>query len=160
MRTRKVDERGFTLLELMMVVVIISVMAALAVPQMSRWFSKKDLDGAARELFTTMQQTRLEAIKRNEEIRITFTTSSPYTYTVRTQVTGITLTTKTLPAHMTFDAANFTSALGLGSTITGYSSRGLALQSGSIDIVSSDAPASSNTRTITVTVGGNATITP
>ena len=160
MRTGKVDSRGFTLLELMMVVVIIAVMSVVALPNMKGWFSKKDLDGAARQLFTTMQKARLEAIKRNEEVRITFTTSSPYTYTVRTQTTGTTLATTTLPSHMVFDAANFDSSAHLGTEITGYTSRGLALQSGSINIVSSDAPASHNTRTITVTVGGNATITP
>jgi prepilin-type N-terminal cleavage/methylation domain-containing protein len=160
MKMEKSDNTGFTLLELMMVVVIIAIMAAVAIPNMSGWFSKKDLDGATREIFTTIQQARLLAIKNNEEVRVSFRTStSPHSYVVRGLNSGMLIRWKLMPnMHISFNNINFAGAL--GATTTGFTSRGLALQNGTITIISSDAPISKNTRTITISVGGNATITP
>lgn len=155
-----IDKRGFSLLELMMVVVIIAIMAAVALPNMSGWFSKKDLDAAARELFTAYQQARLQAIKGSEEVRISFDTSTtPNSYIVRATTTGVVIGPVSLPdGSISFEAPAFVGPY--GSTTTGFNSRGLSLQSGTITIVSSDAPPANNKRMITLTVGGNATIAP
>jgi prepilin-type N-terminal cleavage/methylation domain-containing protein len=158
MKMEKVDKRGFSLLELMMVVVIIAIMAAVALPNMSGWFSKKDLDSDARSLFSTLQQGRLQAIKGNEEVRISLNTGpNPDTYMMRSTSTGLTVGPTELSTGMSFEAPNFAGIYGV--TTTGFNSRGLALQPGTITIVSSDAPSGHNKREITITIGGNVSIT-
>jgi len=156
----KVDKGGFSLLELMMVVVIVAMMAAIALPNMSGWFSKKDLDASARSVFNTFQQARLQAIKGNEEVRISFDTSTtPHSFIMRTNTSGLVIGPTSLSNnHISFEAPAF--AGGYGATTTGYNSRGLALQAGTITIVSSDAPAATNKRMITISVGGNVNIEP
>ena len=64
--------RGFTTLELLVVIVILLIMAAIAFPRLSGWTRNQRLKGVARDLMSHFQFARLEAIKRSTIIALAF----------------------------------------------------------------------------------------
>ena len=64
--------RGFTLIELMVVVVLASVVVALAAPSFNGMLARKRLEGAALELGTDLQYARSEAVQRNAPVGVVF----------------------------------------------------------------------------------------
>ena len=64
--------RGFTTLELLVVIFIMVVLAAIAFPNLSGWARKQRLKGVARDLMSHFQFARLEAIKRSTTIALAF----------------------------------------------------------------------------------------
>jgi len=63
---------GFTLLELMMVIVISAVLLALVAPNMRDLILKNRLKGAAEEAQSMLQFARSEAVKRNADVYVKF----------------------------------------------------------------------------------------
>ena len=81
---RPVWQRGLTAIELMVVVAIVAILAALAAPSFNDTLDRQRLIGAAETVLADVRWARAEAIKRNSEIRVTFTTGSSWSYTIDT----------------------------------------------------------------------------
>ena len=64
--------RGFTTLELLVVISILLILAAVAFPNLSGWARNQRLKGVARDLMSHFQFARLEAIKRSTTIALAF----------------------------------------------------------------------------------------
>lgn len=59
---------GFTLIEIMVVVIILGVVLALAVPSYTGAVNGSRLAGTANELLASLRQARAEAIRRNQRV--------------------------------------------------------------------------------------------
>lgn len=70
---------GFTLIEAMVVVAIIGILAALAAPAFVKMVERNRLKGAAEALYNDLQLARTEAIKRNRDVKVTFSATGPTT---------------------------------------------------------------------------------
>lgn len=66
------QQPGFTLLELMTVVAISAVLAAIAVPNFMVWRSNLRLGAGAREILSAIQETRMRAVRDQTLAIITF----------------------------------------------------------------------------------------
>ncbi|MBU1140796.1 MAG: GspH/FimT family pseudopilin [Proteobacteria bacterium] len=134
---------GFTLVELMVIVVITGILSAIAIPAIIKWAPNFRLTGATRELYSSMQKARLESVKRNTNIGIVFTTvvfpatGGSYTLFVddgagtpanagnATADAGETiLSTTTMPANCSLISAVFGAT---NDVRTGYTAKGLPL---------------------------------
>jgi type IV fimbrial biogenesis protein FimT len=61
----KTNRSGFTLIELMVIIGILAIMGAIAIPLFSRVLPGYKLKTAARDVYSNMQFAKLEAVKRN-----------------------------------------------------------------------------------------------
>jgi prepilin-type N-terminal cleavage/methylation domain-containing protein len=67
--------RGFTIIELMVVVAVLGVIAAFAAPSFSDYIARSRLNGAANEAYSDLQYARSEAVQRYTPVRITFSST-------------------------------------------------------------------------------------
>jgi prepilin-type N-terminal cleavage/methylation domain-containing protein len=72
--------RGLTLMELMVTVAILGILVALAVPSFNSFLAKGRLSGAAEALAQDLQLARSEALRRNAEVTISFSSGTAWCY--------------------------------------------------------------------------------
>jgi len=121
------EERGFTLIEVMIVIVIIAIMTGVAVPAFSDWRQSQALRSASQSLLSHMKQARVLAISENRNVSISFTSTS---YTFDADTTG---TCGPCKAQM-IPLGQFSGSLSLTPTTTRtFSSRGTS-NSGSVTL--------------------------
>jgi type II secretion system protein H len=83
--TARDRQRGFTLVELMTVIVIAGVLATLALPAFNDMLARRRLEGQANELVTDLSYAKSEAVQRNRSIELrTGTAGACYTIAVMT----------------------------------------------------------------------------
>ena len=67
---------GFTVIELIIVIVVLGILTAVGVPNFLSWLPKYRLRSAARDLYSNMQLAKLSAIKNNADWAIVFNKAS------------------------------------------------------------------------------------
>jgi len=66
------NQRGFTLLELMVAVAMIAIVASMAIPSWREFVANRRTAGASREIFNALQHTRMKAIKEGKTITVIY----------------------------------------------------------------------------------------
>ena len=84
---RNQGQKGFTLLELFVVLTLVAILAATGVPAFITYLQTNRLVHAAQNLYYTLQYARSEAIKRNATVYISFQTGTNWCYGVNPSTT-------------------------------------------------------------------------
>ena len=109
-------DSGFTLIELIIIITIIGILLAVAVPGFVQWIPKYRVKDAAQDLYSNFQMAKMEAIRRNQNCTVTFETG-PDRYQVSlinktVQLgdygSGVQYTAAPAPAVITFNPRGFT----------------------------------------------------
>lgn len=66
------NNKGFSLVELMVVIGIVAILGAIGIPSMMSWLANKGLQSAARDLYSNMRRAQSTAVKNNRNCAITF----------------------------------------------------------------------------------------
>ncbi len=71
-------KRGFTLIEMMVVVAILGIMAAIAIPNFRQYIMQSRLNGAARQVMSDFMSARMTAVSQNRKVKIFFFSNHQY----------------------------------------------------------------------------------
>jgi prepilin-type N-terminal cleavage/methylation domain-containing protein len=77
LKKHKKTQKGFTIIELLITVVILGILVAIAAPSMYSILEGRKLKGAAENLFADLMFAKTESIKRNNEVILSFGGVSP-----------------------------------------------------------------------------------
>jgi prepilin-type N-terminal cleavage/methylation domain-containing protein len=90
------NKRGYTLIEMLIVVAIVTILAAMVVPSYQKFTAHQNLNGAARELFSDIRGARISAIKEAVQYGIYYPNATQF------QVIKV----ASAPTYTTFSQAN------------------------------------------------------
>ncbi len=135
------EQRGFTLAEILIAVVVFGILSGIAVPQFIAFRPKSRLNGAARQVYSELMWARSKAVNENSAYVVTFPTNQTM------QIVGS--ITKTVSIQTEYSDVTLTSS---ASTIT-FSSRGTTDVAPTITLTNSG-----GTKTVTVRITGTASI--
>ena len=143
------NDRGFSLIELLVIIVIALSLLAWGYPNLVRLANKYRLDGAAWSLATDLQKVRLRAIAEGKEFKVVFDTGAK-TYQVQ-KADGLGGWVNEGSSKMIEDARLLTVSIETGGAPV-FTTRGI-VQTGSQSTVKLDAP-TGGTRRIFVQLQG------
>jgi type IV fimbrial biogenesis protein FimT len=69
--------RGFSLIELMIIIVIMGILLVTAVPNLSKWVANSRVRSAAESLQNGLRLAQAEAVRRSRQVVFVLTTASP-----------------------------------------------------------------------------------
>jgi prepilin-type N-terminal cleavage/methylation domain-containing protein len=72
------NQRGFTVIELFLAIMIMGILTAAAVPQFNRLLQTYRLKGATNVIWGDLHKARITAIKENRAIQVNFMTTTSY----------------------------------------------------------------------------------
>ena len=75
------NKTGFTSIELMIVVAIMGILSAIAVPNFMHYMAERRLNGAARMVMSDLMNARTLAVTLNRNVQVIFPTSASASYT-------------------------------------------------------------------------------
>ena len=118
----KGNQVGFTLIEIMVALGVLSVAVALAVPNFTLWHVQSQLRQATAEIATQLTLARMAAMNRNRSVDVTVQTSGGAVHISAVSSTGAVINDKSFPSRV---------ASVVGSPVTvSFSSMGLRTSGG------------------------------
>jgi len=73
-------QKALTLIEVMISIALLGILLGIAVPSYQQMIVRNRLKGATESLYADLQFARSEAIKRNQEMFVSFATAAPWCY--------------------------------------------------------------------------------
>ncbi|BBO80105.1 hypothetical protein DSCO28_06710 [Desulfosarcina ovata subsp. sediminis] len=69
-------QSGFTIIEVAVIVAIIGIVSAIAIPNMIGWIANGRVNSGARDVVTLIQKARIEAVRENSKVAAIFNSAT------------------------------------------------------------------------------------
>ena len=142
-------DSGFTLMEIMVVIGIVGILSAIAIPSYIQWMPKHRVGNAARTVMSTLEFARINAVKTNADVAVIFDWANER---LTVDSGGTTLRTRQMPNDVDLQDDEVD---GLGTPVT-FNGHGFSDMSGGVVVENTKDDTIS--RSINLTLGGNASI--
>ena len=106
MTTTHMRERGFSMVELMVALVVLGILIGMSVPSYTRYSLTQRVRGSCENLVQTIQLQRSRAMATGQDVIINFNTAAPAAWTVMSQGRS---NRTALPTGVSYVSANPTS---------------------------------------------------
>ncbi len=80
MEMQRKTNKGFTVAELMIVLVIIGVLASISTPYFLEYLKNQRLNGATRELYSALMNARMQSVSENRKIIVEIVSNHQYRF--------------------------------------------------------------------------------
>lgn len=82
------NPRGFTLIEVLLVITVIGILAAISMFQLTEFFKKSGIESQTRQMYSNMMEQRSKALfeKKTRRVKVTASTFSLYSSEVLTAI--------------------------------------------------------------------------
>jgi prepilin-type N-terminal cleavage/methylation domain-containing protein len=146
-------QTGFSLVEMITVIAILSILCTVALPGLFQWLPKHRVGGAARDVKSTLEFARANAIKANKEVRVEFDFGTE-------RLTVVQVVDPVVPVESTLRTCQLTGEVDLqdvdlGTPVT-FNGRGFSSASGQVRV--ENRANAALRRSISLTIGGNSRI--
>ncbi|NRP37666.1 Fimbrial protein precursor [Marinobacterium sp. xm-a-121] len=96
------DQRGFTLIELIVTVVVLAIFASIAVPSYSEWIERERLSRAVSDMNNLIQFARTETLKTDTNMYVVYTVGDSWCSAVQTTSTALNCASNITDRHVTY----------------------------------------------------------
>lgn len=145
---------GFSLVEMLTVLLVLSILTAIAMPVLSRWVAHSATNDAAISIVAHLKQARNLAVSENRSVRVVFTAT---TYTYDKDMTGTCSPCKNLTMLLTQYSSGLSVTTNVATNTFTFASLGTAT-TGTVTIT--DALDTTYTKNITVNMIGRSYYSP
>jgi prepilin-type N-terminal cleavage/methylation domain-containing protein len=139
-------DTGFSLIELITVMALLSILCTVAIPSLFAWLPKHRVGSAARDVKSTLEFARANAIRTNADVTVSFDWANER---LTVDSGGTTLRTRQLTGEVDLQDVD----LGTPVTFNGY---GFSSENGQVRVENRNNAAFR--RSISLTIGGNSRI--
>jgi type IV fimbrial biogenesis protein FimT len=71
-------QKGFSLVEIMIVITLLGILAAIAVPNLQPFMAQRRLNGAARQIMSDLMEARMKTVSQNNMFKVFFLDNHQY----------------------------------------------------------------------------------
>lgn len=96
------DQRGFTLIELIVTVVVLAIFASIAVPSYSEWIERERLSRAVSDMNNLIQFARTETLKTDANIYVVYIVGDSWCSAVQTTSAALNCGSTITDRHITY----------------------------------------------------------
>jgi prepilin-type N-terminal cleavage/methylation domain-containing protein len=95
-------QRGFTLIELIVTVVVLAIFASIAVPSYSEWIERERLSRAVSDMNNLIQFARTETLKTDTNMYVVYTVGDGWCSAVQTSSAALNCASTITDRHVTY----------------------------------------------------------